>query len=160
VKPTVTYPCGNCSQGLERPLDGSAPAACPQCHTEQAFHPEAIVHGAVTRCPICGLKVLFTQKDFRQAIGCVVVLIAAVLAPFTMYLSLVAAAIIDFVLYQIAGTVVICYSMTCRSHVRGVPAGASVQPFDLSIHDYYRSVARKAAAGEQPEDPEDESAEI
>jgi hypothetical protein len=108
---------------------------------------DAIVDGRVVACPACGEPMLYQQKDFRQAIGCLVVVVAAALAPFTYYLSLGAAALIDWVLYRLAGQVVICYRIRCRAHVRGVPAGPKVGAFDLSIHDYYRMLARREAAG-------------
>jgi hypothetical protein len=90
---------------------------------------------------------LYKQKDFRQAIGCLVVLVAAALAPFTYYVSLGVAALVDLALYKIAGEVVICYRVACRAHVRGLPAGPKVGPFDLSIHDYHRMLARREAQG-------------
>ena len=90
---------------------------------------------------------LYRQKDFRQAIGCLVVAIAAALAPFTYYVSLGVAALVDFVLYLVAGNVVICYRVPCRAHVRGLTPGPKVDAFDLSIHDYHRMLARREEQG-------------
>ncbi len=90
---------------------------------------------------------LYQQKDFRQAIGCTVILIAAILAPWTYYVSLGVAALIDLVLYQLADNVIICYRIACHAHIRGLPAGNKVGPFDLSIHDHYRMLDRREAEG-------------
>ena len=143
---SVTYSCPTCKESLERPYPAPSTAApCSRCGAEQTLAADAITEGSLVRCPVCGLKVLYQQKDFRQALGCAVVLVAAVLVPFTLYhgipLSLVAAAVVDFVLYRLAPEVVICYRFTCRAHVRGIAAGPAVSSFDLSIHDYYRSIA-------------------
>jgi hypothetical protein len=112
-----------------------------------ALRPEAVVDGKVVACPACGGAMLYRQKDFRQAIGCLIVSIAAVLAPFTYYVSLGVAALVDFVLYLLAGTVVICYRVPCRAHVRGLEIGPKVGAFDLSIHDYHRMLARREEQG-------------
>jgi DNA-directed RNA polymerase subunit RPC12/RpoP len=132
---------------LERAYPAEEPLSpCPKCDESVALRADALSEGALTRCPVCGLKVLYRQKDFNQAIGCAVVLLAAILAPFTFYASLVVAALIDLVMYRLAGEVVICYGFRCRAHLRGLPAGPSVLPFDLSIHDYHRSLALNASA--------------
>ncbi len=151
MQASVTYPCRQCQAPLERALDGGDAAPCAQCGAAQELSKRYQENGAVLRCPACDLKVLYRQKDFRQALGCVVVLVASILAPFTFYLSLVAAALIDAVLYWLARDVVICYGFQCRAHIRGLPPGPGVLPFDLSIHDYYRGLARESS------EPGDES---
>jgi hypothetical protein len=110
-----------------------------------ALRADALVDGALASCPACGNGMLYRQKDFRQAVGCAVVLAAAVLAPFTYYVSLGVAALVDLLLYKLADDVVICYRVPCRAHVRGVPAGPKVGAFDLSIHDHHRALARREA---------------
>jgi DNA-directed RNA polymerase subunit RPC12/RpoP len=148
VTPTVTFPCARCRAPLERdwPSAGAA-APCERCAAPVELDAEALRDGRLVGCPACRGTLLYQQKDFRAAIGIAVVAVAAVLAPFTWYLSLVAAALIDLLLYRVAGDVVICYRIACRAHVRGVPAGPKVGAFDLSIHDHQRALARREAAG-------------
>lgn len=141
---TVTLACPECEAALEGEYQPGAPLTCRSCGHTQEFHERALRGGQLVACPACGLKVLYRQKDFRQAIGCLVVAIAAILAPSTYYLSLVVAALIDALLYYLAGTVVICYGFRCRAHMRGFEPGPGVKPFDLSIHDYYRGLARES----------------
>lgn len=145
---TVSFPCPHCRAPLERGVPMAAePPPCDHCGKPLTPPPESIVDGAVVACPACGERMIYRQKDFRQAIGCLVVVVAAILAPFTWYLSLGVAALIDLLLYRLSGEVVICYRIPCKAHVRGVPAGAKVGPFDLSIHDYYRMLARREEQG-------------
>jgi len=148
VTPTVAFACRRCAKAIERPFpsDGK-PDPCAHCGAAVELDAGAVAGGAIVRCPVCSGEMLYRQRDFRQAVGCAVVLIAAVLAPFTYYASLAAAALIDALLYALAGEVVICYRIPCRAHVRGLPAGPKVAPFDLSIHDYHRMLARQEAAG-------------
>ncbi len=150
---TVSFPCPGCQAPLERPLPDGAPTPCAGCGRAIELHADALAPApassapSVVACPACGEALLYKQKDFRQAIGCFVVLVAAVLAPFTYYVSLGVAALIDLVLYRLSGEVVICYRIPCKAHVRGVAAGPKVGAFDLSIHDYYRMLARRAEQG-------------
>ena len=140
----MSFACPSCGRPRELAFD-EEPAACAQCGASNAWQPRAVDNDRLVACPVCGLKVLYKQKDFRQAIGCLVVLIASVLAPFTYYVSLVVAAGIDWVLYRIASEVVICYGARCHAHMRGFVPGEEVLAFDLSIHDYQRSVTDDSA---------------
>jgi predicted RNA-binding Zn-ribbon protein involved in translation (DUF1610 family) len=148
VTPTVAFACRKCGKPIERPFPSDAPPEpCSACGAPVDLDDRAVVDGAITRCPACAGELLYRQRDFRQAVGCIVVLIAALLAPFTYYISLAAAALIDALLYTLAGEVVVCYRIPCRAHVRGLPAGPRVGPFDLSVHDYHRMLARRDAQG-------------
>lgn len=144
---TVAFPCPQCGRPQERALPPDGEAPCTACGAPIGLDAGALDGDAIVRCPVCRNELLYKQKDFRQAIGCAVVLVAAILAPFTYYISLGVAALIDAVLYAIAGEVVICYRTTCRAHVRGLAAGPKVGAFDLSIHDYHRMLARREAQG-------------
>lgn len=159
MRATVAFPCRQCAAPLERslPAEGRSVALepsppCANCAAAVELHPDAIAGGAIVACPACGGTMLYRQKDFRQAVGCLVLLVAAALAPFTYYVSLGVAALVDLALYKLAGDVVICYRIACRAHVRGIPGGPKVGPFDLSIHDYHRMLARREAAGESGPD--------
>jgi DNA-directed RNA polymerase subunit RPC12/RpoP len=148
VTPTVAFACRRCAKPIERPFPSDAPfEPCAACGALVELDVRALEGGALVRCPVCAGELLYRQRDFRQAIGCAVVLIAAVLAPFTYYASLAVAALIDALLYALAGEVVICYRVPCKAHIRGLPAGPKVGPFDLSIHDYHRMLARREAQG-------------
>lgn len=148
MRPAVAFACRRCAKPIERPFPSDAPPQpCPACGAPVELDAGALADGTIVRCPVCSGEMLYRQRDFRQAIGCAVVLVAAVLAPFTYYASLAVAALIDALLYALAGEVVICYRIPCRAHIRGLPAGPKVAPFDLSIHDYQRMLARREAAG-------------
>lgn len=145
---SVAYPCPKCQAPLEVDPTAAVPAATAcRCGQPIALRSDAIVDGRVVACPACGEALLYQQKDFRQAVGCFVVVVAAVLAPFTYYISLGVAALIDWLLYRLSDQVVICYRIPCKAHVRGLVPGPKVGAFDLSIHDYYRMLARREAAG-------------
>lgn len=101
----------------------------------------------INRCPECGCRDLFVRKDFPQKLGLGVVVVAGVtflvLAANrgTFYLGvcvLVAAALIDGLLYLMVGKVTVCYR--CRAEVRGVPLNPQHGPFELAVAEKYRTV--------------------
>ena len=89
--------------------------------------------GGLVACLACGHPELYTQKDFPRAAGIALVVGAAILAPFTNYISLFAAALIDFLLYHTAPNVVMCY--VCVSEHRGFPAEPKHPRFDREIEE-------------------------
>ncbi len=99
-------------------------------------HAQLTVEDGLTGCLACGHPELFTQKDFPRAVGLGVVGVAALLAPFTYYLSLVAAAAVDALLYRFAPNVVPCY--VCESTHRGFNEVPKHPRFDLEIAERLR----------------------
>ena len=99
----------------------------------------------LTSCPSCGCRDLFVRKDFPQKLGMAVVVVAAltfiVLAASrqSFYLGalvLVAAALIDAVLYAVVGRVTVCYR--CRAEFRDVPVNPAHEGFELAVAEKYR----------------------
>jgi len=152
---SVRFSCRQCGGELMREVPGQESSSCEHCQVPVTLRPDFLdEQGRVRRCPACGLKVLYRQRDFNRTVGCLVVLIAAVLAPFTYYISLGIAALIDAVLYTLTREVLICYRYTCRAQVRGIPPGPWVKPFDLLTHDYHRSLADRPEDQSSPPPPE------
>ena len=123
-------------------LSASSPADVPQQveladGSQHALHRNCITaQGGLNGCVACGHPELFTQKDFPRAAGLTIVVVAALLAPFTYYLSLVAAAVVDALLYRLAPDVVTCY--VCSSAHRGFPIPPKHPRFNLEIAERLR----------------------
>lgn len=82
------------------------------------LHDERLTEeGGLLGCLVCGHPELFQQRDFPRALGLVIVVGAAILAPFTAYVSLAVAALLDFVLYHVSRRMVVCY--VCSARHRG-----------------------------------------
>ena len=116
-------------------LDGQG--RCTKCGTEARLDvPEAVRTSRVLeRCPACGSAQLYVQRDFNQKAGLAVVIVGAVLAPFTYYASLVAAALIDAGLYLLLPEITVCYR--CQAHYRGFARNPAHEAFDLHIAEQY-----------------------
>ncbi|MCP3914616.1 MAG: hypothetical protein GY711_03550 [bacterium] len=92
---------------------------------------ERTQNGGLNGCLACGGKELFARKDFPPALGITIVVVAAVLAPFTMYISLAVAALLDFILYQTARESLVCYR--CSAEHNGFAKEPRHPRFDRTI---------------------------
>jgi hypothetical protein len=90
---------------------------CGHCDREHTLHVrQKTQEDGLLGCLACGHLELYTRKKFPRAAGLAIVLAAAVLAPWTNYLSLVAAAALDFVLHRLTPDVVVCYVCGAEHH--------------------------------------------
>lgn len=89
--------------------------------------------GGLVGCLACGHEELYTRKRFPRALGIGIVVVAAILAPFTMYLSLVVAAVLDAVVYSFAKEEVVCYA--CDAIHRGFRETPRHPRFDRTIQE-------------------------
>ncbi len=87
--------------------------------------------GGLKGCLHCSHPELYTRKRFPKKLGLAIVILAAVLAPFTNYISLLVAGAIDFVFYRVAREEVACYA--CGAVHRGFRAEPRHPAFDRTI---------------------------
>jgi len=133
---SLTFYAG--SEGQEE-LAGCVRAASPDALPER-FESGAELHhelltdaGGLRGCLACGHLELYTQKDFPRGIGIGIVVLAAILAPFTYYVSLGVAALLDALLYHLAPEVVVCY--VCHAEHRGFVTDPRHPRFDREIEE-------------------------
>jgi hypothetical protein len=118
-----------------RALPGSV--ACAIHGDAHTLHLECVLEGGgLAGCVACAHPELYTQKDFPRVAGLGIVIAAAVLAPFTAYVSLLAAALVDALLYRLAPDVVVCY--VCRAQHRGFAREPAHPRFDREIEERLR----------------------
>jgi len=117
--------------------DRLPPSFAPGESAERPLALERVTpEGGLRGCVACGHPELFTRKDFPVGLGLAVVVVAAVLAPFTHYASLLAAAVLDAVLYRWAPDVVECY--VCHARHRGFRREPRHPAFDREIDERLR----------------------
>ncbi len=90
-----------------------------------------------SKCPACGCKHLYRKKDFNQAVGCMIILIGAILVPWTYGISLLILSLVDYLLYRRIKDSVECYK--CKSEFKDVTAPEEIEPFDHHIAELYES---------------------
>jgi hypothetical protein len=88
---------------------------------------------SVDTCPVCSCRHLYRQKDFNRALGCLIVVIGAVLVPWTYGLSLVVLSLVDLWLYHRLQVSVVCYK--CDTVYRDARPSDRQGEFDLLKHD-------------------------
>ncbi len=101
--------------------------------------------GGLSVCPECGCRDLFIRKDFPQKAGLAVVALAGtaflVLSarPRTFYIGvwvLVAATLVDALLYFVVRKITVCYR--CRAEFREAPINPEHRGFELAVAEKYR----------------------
>src|SRR5690348_9731635 len=99
----------------------------------------------LTICPKCGCKDLFIRKDFPQKLGMCIVVAAAVAFLWLgssrqhFYLGaivLLAAAILDAMLYWLVPKITVCYR--CRAEFRDVSINPDHEGYELAVGEKYR----------------------
>ena len=133
--PEIAFACPACGREAVASLDGVG--SCPHCAavTRVEISDALKATHVVESCPACGNGLLYVQRDFNQKAGLGVVIVGAVLAPFTHYASLVVAALIDSALYLMLAEIAICYR--CKAHFRGFTRNPQHEPFDLHLAEQY-----------------------
>ncbi len=122
------------SDGEPVVLRAASPAELPDPPSGAALHRAALTaDGGLTACLACAHPELYTQKDFPRSLGIALVVVAAILAPFTYYVSLAVAALLDAILYVVAPNVVLCY--TCHAEHRGFTPTPRHPSFDREIEE-------------------------
>ncbi len=112
---TITRNCEQCRQYHAAQVYAHEDILCPHCSKTWGKGPS--IERIFDSCFICECTQFYTQKDFNQALGCLIMLVGIVLAPFTFALSLPVFAGLDWLLYKKVPTIVVCYR--CGSEFRG-----------------------------------------
>ena len=94
------------------------------------------LEGTLSVCAVCGGRDLYRQKDFRRSLGLALAAVGLLLGPFTSWISVGVAVVVDAVLYLVVGNVSVCYA--CDAQVRGLPKARQPAPFDIAVHDAYK----------------------
>ena len=137
----LTWPCPHCqhwqTQTVSFPLSAMI---CPQCRKPQLTEGGSAFResGKVTQCPACGTEHLYRQRDFNRKLGIGLLVLGIALAYWTYGVSLAVVTLIDWLLYKKVGEVGCCYR--CHAQLRKSAEVSKIAPFDLKLHDYYKSL--------------------
>ena len=135
----VTAFCPHCKNPLETSL--SENRKCPECDKNvfEYCTDRLLENRSLDQCPVCGAQHLYQQKDFNRKIGVLLVVVGVLFAYWTYGVSLLLAALFDFVLYRAVPYVGLCYK--CHAQFRKSELVASLPHFNLSLFDYYKNLA-------------------
>jgi hypothetical protein len=142
-RPEIAFACPRCGREATAGLDGQG--RCAGCGAEPRLTLSDAwrVRRVVERCPVCGSVQLYVQRDFSQKAGLAVVIVGALLAPFTpFYSSLIVAALVDAGLYALLPEITVCYR--CQAHFRGFARNPRHRAFDLHLAEQYDAQGPRA----------------
>ena len=112
---SIARPCDGCRKYHRVEVLPGTPFACPEC--AKPWGKTTALETVFESCPVCQCSQFYIQKDFNQALGCLIMLIGIVLVPFTYGLSLPVFAGFDWLLHKRVATMAVCYR--CLSEFRG-----------------------------------------
>ena len=118
----VRAQCDACDAALAAVEQGVL--ACPSCRRRYPLGEEA---ARLEQCPICDCRRFFRQKAFPKVLGIGLVVVGAILVPFTYGVSLMVLALVDLLIYRGVPLMAVCY--LCRAEFRGVPVPDRILPF-------------------------------
>ena len=137
----IEFRCAQCDRHNALELEENTRVICEHCKKDYGEPNSFSSEEGISRCAICGCRDLFIQKDFNRKVGITIVVIGAILAPFTKLISLFVCALIDLILYRVLPMITVCYR--CHSIYRGFPSNLHHEGFNLGINDRYRSMENK-----------------
>jgi len=149
---SIEWRCPECQRPDQQDLDGKRCLTCSSCeHTLEYFEGTLDDSGEIVdpaaRCIACGYDRLFAQKDFNRRIGLLLVVIGAVLSPWTYGLSLVVFMALDYGLYRFVPEVTVCYG--CGAIHREFEHNPLHRAHDPLLADRYRREAPINALAEE-----------
>ena len=106
---------------------------CDECNEPNLFKEDL----NFSVCPICGCKDLYRKKDFNQVLGCIIILIGAILVPLTYGISLLVLSLLDFLLYQRVKDSIECYG--CKSEYKNIHVPTEIKSFNHHKAELYET---------------------
>ncbi len=143
----IRFNCPRCRAAVQAEWSPAEPPQlrCPVCAAEVPLDvtPALREHNQIDRCPICAGGELYRRKDFPQAFGFGIVIVAGLLSFYFLWRKQMALAwafplaalAIDAVLYFFVGQAVCCYR--CRAEFVGSSPHPAQRPFDLATAEKY-----------------------
>ena len=135
--PTISRFCDQCKKYARLDVHDGQALICPHCQKEWGKVDK--IETILDRCPVCTCRQFYTDKDFTQILGFLIMGVGIVLVPKTYGLSLPVFALIDWLIYRKVSKLIACYR--CGSEFRGFPIPPQLKPFIHHIglkYDKYR----------------------
>lgn len=139
----IVLSCPHCERfqtlTLEDPIPSELEYDCLAC--KKKVHIKRLQQDPLEGCPVCGCQHLYQQKDFKKWLGILILVLGMVFAPWTYYMSLVGALILDAILFPFFPWMQICYR--CESEFRGWKKNPKLDRFEHEIGAHYEYAGEK-----------------
>lgn len=138
----ISFDCPECAAFQTLQMDAEQDTLTVPCgHCQNKLHLKDLNQETLESCPVCGNEELYQHKDFNKKLGLLVFLVGAVFAPWTYYLSLVGALILDAALYPFFPWMQVCYH--CKSELRGWKKNEQLDRFNHETAAHYEYSKKK-----------------
>jgi hypothetical protein len=104
--------CQSCNAVITVNLESKEnPIECNACHTKLDVETIEKLKDSkhISKCPFCGFSDFWRDKNFPKKVGLVLVIIAAILVPFTYGVSFLVLFVFDLILWKFLPIRVNCY---------------------------------------------------
>ncbi len=133
----ITFQCEKCKEWPSTVWLKGRPLKCSSCELVRPLLSEP---PKLEPCPVCESEHTYRQKDFNRTFGILLLVIGIATSFFTYGLTLIGVTLFDWWLYRHTGDVGLCYR--CNAQFRNSPEIEKLSPFQLSLHDYYKSLKK------------------
>lgn len=139
--------CPDCGRPLR--FDAADEKVACECGHVAVVDRSAIHDGRLERCPLCGTREMYLQKDFPHRIGVALVVAGVALATYfwanyswigtfgTLFLF----GAVDFLLFYTRKDVTVCYRCLCQ--FRNAAVHPDHRAFDLAIGERFRQERKR-----------------
>ena len=138
---SVDWRCPKCEKPGTHEFASGRTLACGHCDhsvslAERSLGPDSEILNPLPYCSVCDYDRMFAQKDFNRKIGLVIVVIGAVLSPWTYGMSLLVCMGLDYGLYRFVPEITVCYG--CDAIHRGFAHNPLHRAHDPLLADRYK----------------------
>jgi hypothetical protein len=146
----ILFQCPSCQHSRREVVAADSGAiTCEGCRWTRAIRAGDLEGNLPQKCLVCGCDDLWRQKDFPQRLGVAIVALAALVSTiaFALYMPLtalgvlLAAALIDMLLFALMPDVLVCYR--CAARYRDVGIHEDHPRFNLETAERYRQEAAR-----------------
>lgn len=144
----ISFDCPHCAHFQTLTLNDTRDAldfACGHCTKPLGF--SGLNQDVLSRCPVCGNDKLHQHKDFNKKLGIGIFVLGAVLGPWTYFISLIIALLVDAALYPFFPWMQVCYF--CKSELRGFGHNPALDRFSHETAAHYEYSKTKWLKHEQ-----------
>ena len=138
---SIEVTCSQCRKEIRAPYSPPKPVSCPECNHQLTDKP---LPEDFSSCPLCESKHFYRQKDFNRTLGLGLILLGAILVPFTYGISLPVIWLFDLMLYRKVPNMAVCYK--CDAEYREFKIPESVKPYSHYTADYSERFEQKTAS--------------
>jgi predicted RNA-binding Zn-ribbon protein involved in translation (DUF1610 family) len=125
----LTYACPECGEvNRASPAEETSVLTCNRCDYVGLLPAGWALEGRVTCCPMCGGEEIFRQREVRQRLTLLILLLGAVFSILTRFISLVIALLVAAMHCLRAPERLVCYR--CGSRITGHSPRGQFAPFD------------------------------